>query len=351
MIAVANTGTRERTEMNIRRLLRALALAGVALLAMSCGGGGGGGGGSEEPPPPPPPPEEIPPAPSTPIALSTKSHVLNEIGNTIGFYSAFFNLDLEARVAVAALLLPKAAEITECQRDGTRAVEQGSADRTFEFFEVTQGVTFVTEVTSGCDEDDPAGGGIHRVLDGHFEQGDTPVGIDNVSHAYERYGLDAQNRYSDTVLDDEAPADFVRHDALGLTEFRLSPTLTELRSVVERRHEERIGGSYRAATVIEGAAGDPFMLRFDHAIGALSFEGPYRYATRSCAGGQARVTTLAPLTLDDENFPDGGQLLFGNGTTTVQVTFNGDGTATFQFSGGETQTLKRDEIVASAANC
>lgn len=351
MIAVANTTTRERTEMNVRRLLRALALAGVALLAMSCGGGGGGGGGSEEPPPPPPPPEEIPPAPSTPIALSTKSHVLNEIGNTIGFYSAFFNLDLEKRAVAAALLVPKAAEISDCQRSGTRSIEQGSADRTFEFFEITQGVTFVTEVTNACDEDDPVGGGVHRVLNGRFEQGDTPVGVDNVSHAYERYGVDAQNRYSETQLDDDAAADFDRRDAFGLTEFRLSPTLTVMRSVVERRREQRVGTAYRASTVIEGAAGDPLVLRFDHSAGTLEFDGPYRYATRNCAGGQARVATIAPLTLDDTNFPNGGQLQFGNGTTTVLVTFNGDGSATFQFAGGATQTIDQDEIVASAGIC
>lgn len=342
--------------MNLRCLLRAAILAGVALLVASCGGGGGGsggGGGNEEPPPPPPPPppEEIPPAPSTPIALSTKIHVLQEVGNAIGFYSAFFNLDLEGRAAAAAQVVPKAAEVTECQRDGTRSIEQGSIDRTFEFFAITRNVTFVTEVTSDCDEDDPLGGGVHRVLDGLFEQGDTPVGMDNVSHAYERYGIDAQNRYSETELDDDASADFDRRDALGLTEFRLSPTLTEMRSVVERRYERRVGTAYRAATVIEGATGDAFVLRFDHSAGTLRFDGPYRYATRSCAGGQARVTTLAPVTLDEENVPDGGQLQFSNGATTVQVTFNGDGTATFQFAGGETQTLTRDEIAASAGLC
>lgn len=337
----------------MRIAFRTAMLGSAALLASACGGGGGGGGGDgggEEPPPV----EGIPPAPSTPVALSTKTHVLREVGNTIEVYAAFFNLDLEGATNVSprAVLVPaKAAGGEPCELGGTREIVEGSGTRAFDFFDVSDTVTFVTEVNDGCDESTGEGDGTHTTYDGYFEQGDTPLGPDDDSYAYEEYGRDG-GRYAQVVRNPAAPNDSDFRDAIGEAEYFLSPTRTELRSVRELRYEKRAGTQYGAGTVVRGMDGDPFVTRFDAATGGLEFDGTYRYATTLCAGGQASVTTVAPVTLDDTSYPNGGQLRFSNGTSSVNVTFNLDGSASFQFDGGGGNgTLTRADIVGSPGRC
>lgn len=334
----------------------AVPLCAIVTALTACGGGGGGGGGDKggPEPPVPPPVEGIPTAPTTPVALTTQADVLREVGNTIDVYAAFFNLQLGDGSAKLArepdALLPKAAAIEPCELGGTRTTDSDSRTRAFAYFAVSDTVGVSTEMNAGCAENDVGGSGTYTTVEGYFEQGDTAINPAGETYSYERYGIEG-GRYAERRLDPAAPDDFDYRDVSGLTEYFLPVTATETRSVRESRYEVRDGTDYRAGAIVQGEDGDPFVTRFEPASGALSFEGPYRYATQSCAGGRVRIATVEAVTLDATNYPDGGALDFSNGTSTVHVTFNLDGGASYQFEGGTSGTLTREEVVASPRRC
>lgn len=299
------------------------------------------------------------PDPSTaPFAVSTKADVVTETSNFIGLRN-FVLGESDEDVDAAALskaksfrsssrktakVSPKAAVTENCEGGGTYTTDEGDKSRTFRYFpQLTVNVTYFSELDRNCKE---TADGETTTYNGYYEDGYSATAVDGVSYDYAVSGRDGVPVTERT----EGSGYSEYEEVLGSVETRYTATTLESRYKFSVAYRDKEGNEELAGTYVLGSDSIEFRAAYD-ASGA-TFNGPYRYSTTECAGGSGSLATVQALSFDDAGYPTAGQIRISNSNNsgTATVTFNADGSATYQLAGGATGTITRAELLAREDN-
>jgi hypothetical protein len=328
--------------MALRSLRRAIPMALLGSGLAACGGStdGPSDGGS-----------------SGDLPLATKADVLREIG-TLSSAASFFTdtLDEDAILATAKSLrggvrqgetLRLKATTENCEAGGTSSVDSGSKSYDFDFFGRTTTVEFERYTDSDCRFTETFQGGSTRyTYDGVDETGETLAGAVPVLE-YRAAGsgngpvsFEERTSYSNNTVDTYTST------YLGDMQKRTENGVTSYASALVFSYRSDENGSRYDVDATMGFDGAPFRASLN-ANGALTLDGSLRYGTSECDGGELAIATTALITQADGGYVNGGTVRLSSGTASVTVTFNSDGSASYQFQSGGGGTLTRAEVEAA----
>ncbi|TJY59825.1 hypothetical protein E4T66_11610 [Sinimarinibacterium sp. CAU 1509] len=313
---------------------RGISVAGwiVAAGLTACSGGGSGDG----------------------LSLTSKSDVLRELGVLDGatdFVASTTDVQHAKRgvarpVAIAQFKRVSAKDAQACADGGSIDESSGTRARRFQYIDTLQrDVNYERRLANACRQSDTSSGVTTSTYgDGLVETGETADG--SVSYAEAGQG---GPKYE--VVIEQAQGGVVisrtKFSLKGAVETHTTGAVEESFSAIGSESENLENGVTSSGMFAFGSSSEAFRTVQNFATRELSLDGTYRYRTTACNGGAVEITTLMPMTgnYDDAGYyMTGGSLRLDAGSGGASVTFNNDGSASYQLGDGSVGTLTRAEI-------
>lgn len=297
-----------------------LALA-AALLLSACGGGDGGAGGEAR--------------------FLSKAGAQRELGLLANLLMPAGSPFAQAQSPTAPRFAARLdqAPMTDCV-EGSAEQTAGERDRPLRYYDdPEQTADFTRYVFDDCRRE----GAPPTQQDGVIElgrmQGHDPRNLADSADAYVVFGEGAAPYHH------QSDDDGLRETLSGSAEWRDFDTGRVSASVIARSVERGLEAPY-VLVWEQGSADEP--LRIDHGFqsGIPSIQGPYRYASSRCPGGERRLSGSG-LSADEQGYPVAGELVLSAAAETLTIRFDGEGAAAVSFSDGGSASLTAEEVRAA----
>lgn len=323
--------------------IHSLPSAAVTVLLAACGGGGGGNdssGGS-----------------NAVVPLSSRADVARETSNLIEL--AVYRLGVDpaptpppSPVAATSEVAVEGKAVRECARGGTIDSQESIEDYRFKLYPEAgvRSVFTESDVTVNCRE--PAAGFASeytQIFNGSYKDGVTEPDAFGTRARFTLLGA-AGIPWLEVI---EGPDYRQAFSQLGIWEGYDNTLGGERRYVLTEEYDDP---GAPVGFLKLGRDDDPF--NFFYLDGPAEspgrtyrFDGPLAYSSSDCVGGEIDVSTgdVGMRFADDDvsTFPTSGNVTLSSGTTSVDVSFQPDGSAIFQVRGGISGTLTRQEVRGS----
>jgi hypothetical protein len=239
-----------------------------------------------------------------------------------------------------------AKDMQPCNVSGSSEDSNGSRTRQFQLIDTApREVQYFRTQSDDCSESYASGSSRYDVFEtGLTEDGqnaDGSASYTEVGQSGPRYSMTFE-RFDGGVMTLRA-----EYSSRSLRETRRSGTYYVTFSITDSQYSNLEDGVTTDGEIIQGTAQYPFRTGKNESTGEFSVDGEYRYRTSLCSGGSVNVLTLLPLTAvfdGNGNLMTGGRLRLDIGSSSALVTFNGDGSATYQLDGGSVGTLTRGDM-------
>lgn len=324
--------------------------AGLAVAA--CGGGGGGG------------PDRV--------SLKTKDDAIREVANLTALY-------VEGGVGPAANA--KARPIgakglmlrTVASRQGgtsaksaapktTAACDSGSytydnfygVARSLPLFGVNPTVDYYAETNNSCKFIE---GTYSEFYAGRYEEGGNGSYTAGTveSPLYEYYKDGEGGTPFRLVIQDTSYDEKLTLTSLGRVESRDTGAAFESREVFELDLVYAFAGDSVRIGIDTGDGATPLVFVDNYGGDAtFSIDGPMRYTSSFCDGGELAYDTVANLAFTSDGsgaYINGGELVITSGSASVTLVFESDGDVQYTFSGGASGLITRAELANATGEC
>lgn len=306
-----------------------IGLLAAATALAACGGGSGGGGA---------------------VSLKTKDDVIREIDNAAllqiiadpeafvpagggGEPAGYRALSDRTNISrqVAKNYTPSATE--DCPAGGTHTANGFSGNFVYSLFGQTLASEYSVEEYDGCEEEFE---GDRFTLDGAVKvAGTSGTGGSSESPTLYAAVFGSGSTPFRNVIESIEFSDRITTRIRGRFEERVAGLITESRDAVDIDIAFSAEGETFSFGLDIGETDDPFVVSEDAETGALEIDGPIGYSSEFCDDGVVHYTTVQALHHNgDTGLFDAGELLIESGDSSVTVTFQEGGGATYEFANG-----------------
>ncbi len=289
------------------------------------------------------------------LSLTSKSDVLREIGvldASMDFVASSAEITSKRGAVTSGMPLAMkrasaaAKDTQQCGAGGSVETDSGTRTRSFRYIDTQQrDVDYQRTLSKSCHESHTAGSTSYSLIEGGLvENGENADGSISYSEAGQggpAYSLYFERAESGVV---QARTDY---STKGIQETRSSGSFSETLATINSEFSNLENGVTIDGNISMGSSQQPFRTAQNLATGELSLDGSYHYSTSACSGGAVEIVTSTPLTgnLDDTGYyATGGSIHLDVSDGGASVTFNNDGSASYQLDDGSVGILTRAEI-------